>query len=362
MKLLFMVFTYLVSLTFTLLKYNGMKAVVAENLLLKQQLLVLTRSRKRAPNLSSFDRFFLGLWSTYLDPRRIKRAAFLVQPSTLLKFHQAMVKRKYRLLYSSRKRRTPGPKGPSRELIELVLEMKRRNPHFGCIKIAEQLAKTFAFPLNKDVVRRILTTHYRPGRGDGPSWLSFLGQTKDSLWSIDFFRCESLRLKTHWVLVVMEQSTRRIIGFGVHPAVAVDGRTLCRLFLKIVNSYRLPQYLSSDNDPLFRFHQWQANLRILGIHEVKSIPNVPVSHPFIERLIGTIRREYLDHMLFWNESDLERKLDAFKEYYNDSRIHQSLQQQTPEEVAGKPPPLPADPNNFVWQSHCQGLFQTPRAA
>ena len=132
------------------------------------------------------------------------RVAFLVQPSTLLKFHLAMVKRKYRLLYSSRKGRTPGPKGPSREFIELVLEMKRRNPTFGCVEIAEQLTKTFAFPLNKDVVRRILVTYYRQERGNGLSWLSFLGQTKDSLWTIDLFRCESLRLKTHWVLVVMD--------------------------------------------------------------------------------------------------------------------------------------------------------------
>jgi putative transposase len=142
-----------------------MKAVVAENLLLKPQLFVLTRSRKRAPNLSSFDRFFLGLWTTFLNPRRIKRVAFLVQPSTLLKFHQAMVKRKYRLLYSSRNRRRPGPKGPSRELIGLVLEMKRRNSNFGCTKIAEHIAKTFALSLDKDVVRRILTRYYRPNRG-----------------------------------------------------------------------------------------------------------------------------------------------------------------------------------------------------
>jgi len=134
MKHLFMVFTYLVSLTNKFFKHNGMKAVVAENLLLKHQLFVLTRSRKRAPNLSSFDRFFLGLWSTFLNPRRLKRVAVLVQPSTLLKFHQAMVKRKYRLLYSSPNRKKPGPKGPSQELIELVLEMKRRNPNFGCTK------------------------------------------------------------------------------------------------------------------------------------------------------------------------------------------------------------------------------------
>lgn len=160
----------------------------------------------------------------------------------------------------------------------------------------------------------------------------------------------------------MTQSTRRITGLGVHPDVSVDGRTLCRLFLQTINSCKLPQCLSSDNDPLFRFHQWQANLRILGIHKVKTIPNVPVSHPFIERLIGTIRREYLNHVLFWNESDLERKLDAFKEYYHDSRVHQSLNQQTPSEMAGKVPPLPANSKHCVWKSHCQGLFQTPMAA
>ena len=124
----------------------------------------------------------------------------------------------------------------------------------------------------------------------------------------------------------------------------------------------LPESISSDHDPVFRFHQWQANLRIRGIHEVKTIPFVPVSHPFIERLIGTIRREYLDHLLFWNQSDLERKLEAFKEYYNGYRVHQGLHQKTPEEAAGKDPPLPADPNHFVWQVHCQGLFYTPRAA
>ena len=105
----------------------------------------------------------------------------------------------------------------------------------------------------------------------------------------------------------MDQCTRRIIGFGVHPAPAINGKALCYLFHKVTSRNEIPHSLSSDHDPVFRFHQWQANLRILGIPEVKRIPNVPVSHPFIERLIGTIRREYLDQLLFWNESDLERK-------------------------------------------------------
>ena len=96
MKNMFMVFTCLVSLTHKLLRRGGMKALIAENLLLKQQLLLVTRSRKRAPKLSPLDRFLLGLWTIFLDPRRIKRAAFLVKPSTLLRYHQALIKWKYR--------------------------------------------------------------------------------------------------------------------------------------------------------------------------------------------------------------------------------------------------------------------------
>jgi hypothetical protein len=70
------------------------------------------------------------------------------------------------------------------------------------------------------------------------------------------------------------------------------------------------RHLSSDHDPLFRFHRWLANLRILDVEEIKSIPYTPVSHPFVERLIGTIRREFLDHVLIWNAIDLERRLEG----------------------------------------------------
>src|SRR6516162_6109095 len=125
----------------------------------------------------------------------------------------------------------------------------------------------------------------------GPSWLTFLGHMRDSLWSMDLFRCESAMLRTHWVLVVMDQYTRRIIGFGVHAGM-VDGVALCRMFNRAIRGQRrMPNFLSSDNDPLYRFHQWQANVRILDVTEIKSVPYVPLSHPFVERLIGTVRHE-----------------------------------------------------------------------
>jgi Integrase core domain len=98
------------------------------------------------------------------------------------------------------------------------------------------------------------------------------------------------------------------------------------------------------------------------VDEIKSIPFVPVSHPFVERLIGTIRREFLDHVLIWNAIDLGRKLEEFRNYYNESRGHQSLSGRTPGERSGHPPPAHAVLDHYAWGHHCRGLFQMPTAA
>jgi putative transposase len=209
----------------------------------------------------------------------------------------------------------------------------------------------------------VLAKHYWPqGSGcDGPSWLTFIGDIKDSLWSLDLFRCESILLRSHWVLVVMDVFTRRIIGFGVEHAY-IDGVSVCRMFNQAVADQPLPKYVSTDHDPLFRFHRWLANLRIIEIEEIKSVPYIPVSHPFIERLIGTIRREYLDRVFFWNVVDLRRKLAAFHDYYNEHRVHRSLAGITPAQRAGASSAAPAALDCYGWQPHCRGLFQIPIAA
>jgi putative transposase len=170
--------------------------------------------------------------------------------------------------------------------------------------------------MDQDTVRRVLASHYRPKLDSGgPSWLTFLSHLKDSLWSIDLFRCESATLRTHWILVVMDHYTRRIIGFGVQAG-TVDGIALCRMFNQAIRGQRaMPRHLSSDHDPLYRFGQWQANLRILEVAEIKTVPYVPLSHPFVERLIGAIRSEYLDCTLFWTTVDLENKLLEFRDYF-----------------------------------------------
>jgi putative transposase len=362
MRLLFPLLGHLLVTLARLAGPGGVRAVVAESLAVKHQLLIMKRSQRRAPNLTSSDRLMLGFYTLLVRSKRMRKMAVITKPSTLLRLHQALVKRKYHLLYGSNRPRRPGPKGPSSELIAAVVEMKRRNPRMGCRKIAEQISSAFGLAINKDVVRRILVQNSRPTPGcDGPSWLAIIGQARDSLWSVDFLRCESILLQSYCVMVVMDVFTRRIIGFDIGTG-NLDGPSVCRMFNRAIARQPMPRHLSSDHDPLFRFQRWLANLRILEIDEIKSIPGTPRSHAFIERLIGTIRREYLDQTLFWNRGDLERKLDSYKVYYNRYRCHTGLAGITPAQRSGAPVHPIADLDSYRWRKHCTGLFQTPTAA
>ena len=361
MRDLAVLFLHLVATLIRLVGPGGARAVVAESVLIKQQLLILNRSRRRSPNLRLADRVVAGVCTLLMRPSRLVRVAIVLKPSTLLRLHRALTTRKYRRLFSSTVPKRPGPKGPSREVIAAVVDMKQRNPTWGCPRIAQQIALAFGIPMNKDVVRRILAVRYTPKPdAAGPSWLTTLGHAKDSLWSVDLFRCESAILRVHWVLVVMDQCTRRIVGFGVHRG-AVDGVGLCRMFNRATRGHTPPTYLSSDHDRLYQFHQWQANLRILDVEEIKTVPYAPLSHPFVERLIGTIRRECLDRTLFWTAADLEMKLLEFQRYYNGHRAHAGLDGRPPEPIAEEGG-VRARLGSYRWQPHCRGLYHTPMAA
>jgi len=224
-----------------LLPLGGVRALAAESLLLKYQLLISNRSRQRAPNLTTLDRLVLGSCTLFLSLGGIWTCGALIRPATLFKFHKALVDRSYRLLFSA-------------------------------------------------------------------------------------------------------------------------GVSVCRMLNHAVASQPLPNYLSTDHDPLFRFHRWLANLRVLDIQEVKSVLYVPVSHPFVERLLGTIRREVLDQMFFWNALDLTRKLELFRCYYNEQRVHRSLGGTMPAQRAGASAPAPANLDHYGWRPYCHGLFQIPVAA
>ena len=339
---------------------GGVKIVAAENMALRQELITISRKHRRSPKLKTSDRLIYGFLCHWISKKRLSKIAILINPATILKFHQALVKRKYHLLFSNKTLKKPGRKGPSDKLIQLIVVMKTRSPRYGYLRIAMQIQHAFGFEIDKGVGKRVLDKHYHPPETvhNGPSWLTFIGHTKDSLWSLDFFRCESIFLKSHWVIIIMDQFTRQIIGFSVHVG-DLNGVIICRMFNKIILGKKLPKYLSTDNDPLFKFHRWKANLRILNVEEIKTVPYTPESHPFIERLIGTVRREYLDQLFFWNKNDLSNKLLDFQHYYNDKRAHSSLEYDVPAAHVDEPSAKVISMNPYRWKSYARNLFQLP---
>jgi hypothetical protein len=340
---------------------GGACAVVAESVRITHQLLILNRSRKRSPNLHPTDRVVARRCALLVRPSRLIRSAIVVKPSTLLTRHRALIPRTYRRLFSSSRPVTPGPTGPSQDVTAAVVDMTQRNPSGGCPRIAPPITLAFGIAIDRDVVRRILAARSAPTPDSaGPSWLTVLGHAKDRLWRVDLCRCESAVLHTYWVLVVIDPWTRRIVGFGVHGGV-VDGGALCRMFNRASSGHALPTYLRADHDPLYRFHQWQANVRILNVQDIKTVPDVPRSHPVVERLMGTVRRECLDRLLFWTAADLEQKRAEFQPYDHEHRTHAAR--------AGRRPTPSLDPADararlraYRWQPHCRRRYYTPRAA
>src|SRR5215831_9515532 len=123
MRHLLILLVHLITTVLRVVRPGGVRAVVAESVLMKHQLLILNRSRQRAPNLRVWDRLITGFCSLFVKPTRLRRAAIALKPSTLLDFHRALVKRKYRLLFSPKRRAKPGPKGPEQDLIRAVVDM-----------------------------------------------------------------------------------------------------------------------------------------------------------------------------------------------------------------------------------------------
>src|SRR5262245_58531861 len=135
MRDLLILVVHLIATVFRLAKPGGLRAVVAESVLIKHQMLILNRSRQRAPNLRIEDRFIAGLCSLWIKPSRLRKVAIAFKTCTFLSFHRALVHRKYRILFSPKRRTKPGPKGPAEDMIAAVVEMKKRNPNWGLPRV-----------------------------------------------------------------------------------------------------------------------------------------------------------------------------------------------------------------------------------
>jgi len=155
---------------------------------------VLTRGKKKCPALSTTDRLVMGLCTLVMTPRRIGKSAIAIAVSTLLDFHRALVTIKYSRFFSKKAASKPGPIGPCKELVKLVVETKEKNTRYGCPRMALLVGRLLGEAIDAETVRRILTKHYRLIPGKGPSWLLPIGNSQNKLCSIDLLRLDSVIL------------------------------------------------------------------------------------------------------------------------------------------------------------------------
>ena len=156
MRDLAILFIHLIVTISRLMRPGGTRVVVAESSLVKHQLVILNRGGERALKLRPMDRIIAGLSTFFIRPGRLLQIALVLKPSTLLAFPAALVKRKYRQLFSPKRRGKPGPMGPSPELIAAIVETEKLNPSWGCRRNAQQLCLVFGLEIDKDVIRRVL--------------------------------------------------------------------------------------------------------------------------------------------------------------------------------------------------------------
>lgn len=297
----------------------------AEVVLLRHQLRVLRRQVGR-PRLEPGDRLILAALGTCL--RRTLAANILVRPETVLGWHRELVRRKWAAFG---RRAGVGRPGLDEELRRLILEMARDNPRWGCVRIRGELLK-IGHQVSASAIRRLLR---RRGIGPAPersrlTWTAFLRTQASALVVTDFFTVDTIFLKRLYVLVHMELARRRVIRFAVteHPDSAWVAQQTRNLVWELETIGTRAQFLVRDNDAKFSGPA-DAVLTAEGIQVIKTPIAAPRANAFMERQIGSTRRECLDWTLVLNRRHLERVLTEWVEHYNQERPHRSLDLATP---------------------------------
>jgi hypothetical protein len=291
---------------------------------------------------------------------RIRKAAVVLKPATLTKFRSALLSRNYHRLFSSRKTTKPGPKGPSDDLIRVIVEMKQRNAGFGCPRIAQQINKAFGVNIDKDVVRRVLAKHYRPAPYDGgPSWLTFLRHTRESLCSVALFRRASILPIIHSILLAIGQCTRRIIGCAISGRI-FDQTVVCSQFDTAIPVIDASRSLRSIHDQPFSHHRCRKKL--LGVSRTRTVTILPRSPPVAERRIRTRRRKHHDYRSNYSAIHLEAKHGALNNSYHLLLIPSSLGEKRSARISIATAISHAENENFARKSYCQEELRTLIAA
>jgi transposase InsO family protein len=296
-----------------------------ENLALRQQLAVLRRSAPKRLKLTPADRIFWvwlrRVWSDW------KSALMIVKAETVVAWHR----KGFRLFWTWKiGRGKPGRPSVPQEIRDLIRMMSRNNPRWGAPRIHGELLK-LGIEITEPTVAKYMVRHRKP---PSQTWRTFLDNHLRSLVSVDFFTVPTVRFQVLYVFLVLAHDRRRILHFGVtaHPTAEWTAQQLREAF----PWDSAPRYLLRDRDQIFG-KDFVDQVKALGIKQVLSAPRSPWQRAYVERLIGSIRRECLDHVIVFGEGSLHRTLRAYCAYYHRWRTHLALGKDAPQSRRIQPP-------------------------
>jgi transposase InsO family protein len=307
------------------------RSLEAENLALRHQLNVLHRRAPKRPALRDFDRLlFVCL---YRIAPRILDTFTIVKPETVLRWHRAG----FRSFWRWKSRRRPGRPSITPEIRRLIRQMSLANPLWGAPRIHGELLK-LGIDIGQTSVAKYMAPRRRP---PSQGWRTCLLNHADGIASIDLFVVPTLSFRLLYGLLVLRHGRRRIMWLGVtaHPT----AEWIARQITEACGWEAVPTYLVRDRDRVYA-EAFTRRIRAMGIRDRPTAPRSPWQNGYAERLIGSIKRECLDHVIIIGERHLRHILRSYQQYYNDTRTHLSLAKDSPltrsVQAVGRILPLP----------------------
>ena len=296
--------------------FRSQRALRLENIALRHQLTIYQRNVKQQ-RIRPEDRIFWCWLSRHWAPWR--KVLVFVQPGTVIAWQRKRFRDHWTRLSRSGK---PGRPLISKEIRELIRKVSGANPLWGTPRIVGELGK-LGIKVAKSTVDKY---RVRPRKVPSPTWKAFLKNHVNDLVSIDLLIVPSIRFKLLYVLIVLGHARRKVLHFNV-----TESPTALWTAQQIVEAFpwdSAPKYLLRDRDAIYG-ETFQKRIRAMGIEQVLSAPRSPWQNPFVERLIGTLRRDCLDHVVALNERYLRRIIARYLDYYHDWRTHLSLAMDAP---------------------------------
>ena len=296
--------------------FKSRRRLEVENLFLRHQLNIALRRAPHRLRLRGNDRALL-VWMTWLWPSLLGLSR-VVQPDTILRWHRAGFRAYWRWKSHGR----PGRPRVSRELRELIRRINKENPLWGAPRIHGELLK-LGFEIAELTVSKYMIRHRGP---PSQTWRTFLHNHADAIAAIDLCLVPTLRFECLFLFLVVGHGRRQLLWFAVtrHP-------TAEWLAQQIVEAFpwdTAPTYLVRDNDGAYG-QTFTSRVRAMGIRDRPISPRSPWQNPYVERLIGTVRRDCLDHVLIFGERHLRQVLTLYSLYYNETRTHLGLSKDAP---------------------------------